>query len=394
VGGAEKVVLALHEIFPEAPIYTTFVDYSHLSEPFRHMDIRTSYMQRLPGFLKKQPHVLLPMDMFAFQDFDLSEYDVVLSSSYVAAKSVLTTSETCHICYSHTPMRFAWDLYADYMRGGQGNNNPVIKLGLRFLLQYFRVWDVQTANNVDYFIANSDTVRRRIRKHYRREAEVIYPPVETHRFRISDKPGNYYLVVSRLVPYKRIDLAVTAFSRLDRELIVIGTGREITRLKQIAGPNVRFLGWQPDDAVARYLSEARGLIFPGEEDFGILPVESQAAGTPVIAYGKGGALETVRHRETGYLFPEQTADSLAAAVESFEELEFDRMKVAAHAHQFQDRLFRDRIADCVARCYSDFKAGQMSVTMPMYRLTGHTEGDLPIEERAAVRTSAHETRIG
>jgi glycosyltransferase involved in cell wall biosynthesis len=397
VGGAEKVILALHEIFPDAPIYTSFVDYTHLSEPFRHMDIRTSYMQRLPRFMKKQAHALLPMDMFAFQDFDLSEYDVVLSSSYVAAKSVLTTSETCHICYSHTPMRFAWDLYADYMRGGQGNNNPVIKFGLRFLLQYFRVWDVQTANNVDYFIANSETVRRRIRKHYRREAEVIYPPVETHRFRTSDRPGDYYLVVSRLVPYKRIDLAVSAFNRLDRELIVIGTGRESARLKQLAGPNVRFLGWQPDDAVARYLSNARGLIFPGEEDFGILPVEAQAAGTPVIAYGKGGALETVRHGETGYLFPEQTPESLSAAVQSFEQCEFDRLAVSAHAHQFEDRIFKDRVSDCVRRCYADFKAGQMAAPTPMYRLTGQPQpglpADLPIEERAAVRAKVQESEI-
>jgi glycosyltransferase involved in cell wall biosynthesis len=290
-------------------------------------------------------------------------------------------------------MRFAWDLYADYMSGGHGNNNRVVKFALRFLLQYFRMWDVQTANNVDYFVANSETVRRRIRKHYRREAEVINPPVQTQRFRVSDCPGDYYLVVSRLVPYKRIDLAVEAFNKLGRELIVIGTGRERERLEAMAGPNVKFLGWQSDEAVARYLSEARGLIFPGEEDFGILPVEAQAAGTPVIAYGKGGALETVRHRETGYHFSEQTPESLAEAVQAFEQYSYDRHFIAAHANQYEECRFMQRISDHIDRCYAEFRAANRHASPPFPNLAATGELDLEIAKRAAVR-SASETRVG
>lgn len=356
VGGAEKVILALNQLYPEAPIYTSFVDYKHLSEPFKKMDIRPSFIQRMPEALKRRPHWLLPLDMFAFQDFDLSGYDVVVSSSYVAAKGALTPSDTCHICYCHTPMRFAWDLYSQYMKDARSRT---LKFGVRMLLHYFRLWDVQTANNVDFFVANSDTVRRRIQKHYRRDAEVIFPPVQTRKFRSAPEgAGDYYVAISRLVPYKRIDLAIEAFNRLGRELIVIGTGRESKRLREMAAPNVRILGWQPDEAVARYLSGARALIFPGEEDFGMLPVEAQAAGTPVIAFGKGGALETVLHKETGILFAEQTPESLIAAVRQFENLEFSRNHIVSHAQQFDECIFREKMEAYVSRCYADFLSRQ------------------------------------
>lgn len=383
VGGAEKVILALHRLFPNAPIYTSFVDYDRLTEPFRQMDIRTSYMQNLPSRLKRYSDKLLPFYMMAFQEFDLSDYDVVLSSSYVAAKSVLTPSDVCHICYCHTPMRFAWDLYPKYI---QGAHNPLLRNGLRLLLQYFRLWDVQTAHNVDYFISNSETVRQRIRKHYRRESEIIYPPVETCRFRVSDTPGDYYLAVSRLVPYKRIDLAVEAFSQLGRRLVVIGEGREMKTLKAKAGPNVEFLGWQSDEVVARYLSEAKALIFPGEEDFGILPVEAQAAGTPVIAYGKGGALETVKAGRTGHFFPEQTSESLQQAVLQFEMRTFDRHTIAEHARQFDETLFLKRIKTTVQRCYDSFQS-ELAYPRPNsglpLELTKEEALGLEMESRAA-----------
>ena len=353
MGGAERVIESLHKLYPNAPVYTSFVDYDKLSPAFRSMNIHTSYMQNLPAPVKKYSDKLLPLYMLAFQDFDFSEYDIVISSSYVAAKSILTPSNTCHICYCHTPMRFAWDLYADYMRG---DGNRIVKAGVRLLLQYFRLWDVQTSNNVDYFIGNSDVVRRRIRKHYRRDARVIYPPVETSRFHPKETPGDFYLAVSRLVPYKRIDLAVEAFNQLGLPLVVIGSGREEKHLRAIARPNVKILGWQPDEEVARHLSEAKALIFPGEEDFGILPVEAQAAGTPVIAFGRGGALETVKNGETGCFFAEQTPESVADAVRQFERMTFNRHQIASHARQFDEVLFRKRLDDYVQQCYAEFQS--------------------------------------
>ncbi|MBC7529600.1 MAG: glycosyltransferase [Chthonomonadaceae bacterium] len=357
LGGAERVIQSLHALYPDAPIYTSFVDLDNLPSDFSRMDIRTSYMQKLPTAIKKQSDKLLPLYMLAFQDFDLSAYDVVLSSSYVAAKSILTPSSTCHICYCHTPMRFAWDLYPQFMQGG---SNRIVKMGIRLLLQYFRLWDVQTSNNVDQFVANSQVVRQRIRKHYRREAEVIPPPVETYRFTPAPQPRNYYVAVSRLVPYKRVDLAVEAFNKLGLELIVIGSGREEKKLRAMAGPTVRILGWQPDEEVARYLSEAKGLIFPGEEDFGILPVEAQAAGCPVIAYGKGGALETILANRTGVFFAEQTADSIVEAVGRFEKLSLNRDDIAAHAREFDEAVFRQRIDDFLQRSYREFMSDKTS----------------------------------
>ncbi len=358
VGGAEKVILALHELYPDAPIYTSFVDYDNLSPIFKTMDIRTSYMQKLPKFLTRRSDKLLPLYMLAFQDFDLAEFDVVISSSYVAAKSILTNSDTCHICYCYTPMRFAWDMYHKSMRS---DHNRLMKWGIRLLLHYFRIWDVQTTNNVDYFIAISETVRQRIRKHYRREAAVILPPVETDRFRISQKIDDYYVVVSRLVPYKRIDLAVAACTRLNKKLMVIGTGRSEQKLKEMAGPSVQFLGWQSDEAVAKYLSNARALLFPGEEDFGILPVEAQAAGTPVIAFGKGGVEETVVADKTGIFFYSQTEESLMEAIQQFENTNFDREEIVQHAHKFDEKLFRKKMDVYIRRCYLQFQAGHRTL---------------------------------
>lgn len=359
VGGAERVVLALHRIYPQAPVYTSFVDREGLARDgdlhpeFQRMEIRTSFMQRLPRWMKRRSDRLLPLYMFAFQGFDLSEYDVVISSSYVAAKSVLTSAETCHICFCHTPMRYAWEMFPQYIGSMR---NPFTRGAAHLFLQYFRIWDLQTAYNVNYFISTSDVVRRRIRKHYGRDSYVIHPPVETHRFRVSSAPKDYYVAISRLVPYKRIDLAVEAFNRLGRKLVVIGDGRDFARIRAQAGPNIAVLGWQPDAVVAQYLSEARALIFPGEEDFGILPVEAQAAGTPVIAFGRGGALETVVHGRTGLFFPEQKAEALMEAVRQFECLTWDRQAIAEHARQFDEAVFQRKIQQYVEQCYREFRA--------------------------------------
>ncbi len=355
VGGAERVIASLHRLYPDAPIYTSFVERSELTDEFRNMDIRPSYMQRLPQWMKRRSDRLLPFYLFAFQNFDLSEYDVVLSSSYVAAKSVLTPADTCHICYCHTPMRYGWEKFPQYINTVKPG---VFKILNQALLQYFRMWDYQTAQNVDYFISTSDAVAQRIRKHYRRESHKIHPPVETHRFTPNEKPDEFYLALSRLVPYKRIDLAVEAFQKLNRKLVVIGTGREYDKLKASAGRNVEFLGFLSDEKVADYMSRARALIFPGEEDFGIVPVEAQASGTPVIAYGVGGVRETVRHGETGYFFTEQTADSLAEAVRQFECLDLNRKAIAAHARQFEESRFHQEVQEFVEQCHREFHSGQ------------------------------------
>jgi glycosyltransferase involved in cell wall biosynthesis len=355
VGGAERVIASLHRLYPDAPVYTSFVETSELTDEFRGMDIRPSYMQRLPRWVKRRSDRLLPFYLYAFQNFDLSAYDVVISSSYVAAKSVLTPADTCHICYCHTPMRYGWEKFPQYINTVRPG---VFKILNQALLQYFRVWDFQTAQNVDYFISTSDAVAQRIRKHYRRESHKIHPPVETHRFRPNEKPEDFYLAISRLVPYKRIDLAVEAFQKLNRRLLVIGTGRQYDKLKSRGGRNVEFLGWQPDEKVADYMSRARALIFPGEEDFGIVPVEAQAAGTPVIAYGRGGVRETVRHGETGYFFAEQTADSLAEAVQQFECLSINRKAVAAHAKQFDEPRFHREMQEFVEQCHREFDSGR------------------------------------
>lgn len=355
VGGAERVIASLHRLYPDAPVYTSFYAPEELTNELRNMDIRPSYMQKLPQWVKRRSDRLLPFYLYAFQNFDLSAYDVVISSSYVAAKSVLTPATTCHICYCHTPMRYGWEKFPQYINDVRPG---VFKILNQALLQYFRVWDFQTAQNVDYFISTSDAVAQRIRKHYRRESHKIHPPVETHRFRPNDKPDDYYLAISRLVPYKRIDLAVDAFQQLNRRLLVIGTGREYDRLRAKGGRNVEFLGWQPDDKVADYMSRARALIFPGEEDFGIVPVEAQASGCPVIAYGVGGARETVRHGETGFFFAEQTADSLAEAVQQFECLSISRKAVAAHAQQFEEARFHREMREFVDQCHREFDSGQ------------------------------------
>ena len=388
MGGAERVIQSLHALYPNAPIYTSFVEYDNLPPEFRKMDIRVSYMQNLPAFIKKYNDKLLPLYMLAFQDFDLSEFDLVISSSYVAAKSILTTSSTCHICYCHTPMRFAWDMYAGYMRE---DGKKIVKSGVRLLLQYFRLWDVQTSNNVDYFIANSDLVRRRIRKHYRRDATVIYPPVETQRFQPAETSADYFLAVSRLVPYKRIDLAVAACNQLKLPLVVVGSGREEKRLRDMAGPTVQILGWQSDAEVARRLSEARGLIFPGEEDFGILPVEAQAAGTPVIAYGRGGALETVKNGETGLFFEEQTSDSLANALKRFDRMTFNRRAIAAHAREFDETVFHRRIEEFIKKSCSEFNADER-LHLPSLDFTAPM-GESPLEEHALTSNLGETTAV-
>lgn len=310
--------------------------------------IGTTFLQNLP-LARNGVQKYLPLLPLAIEQLDLRAYDVILSSSHTVAKGIITSPEQLHICYCHTPMRFAWDLTFDYLQSsrlGRGTQG----LLTRYLLHRMRQWDVLTANRVDYFIANSKNIARRIWRCYRRQATVIYPPVNIERFPFVSSKQDFYVTVSRLVSYKQVSLIVRAFNQLKKPLVVIGTGPELPAIKRLAQPHVQVLGWQPDEAVEKYMAGAKAFIYAAYEDFGIAPVEAQACGTPVIAYGAGGALETVRdirqHPDTatGLLFSQQTEAALVEAVEKFEvyQAAFDRELIRSHATQFTPQTFAER----------------------------------------------------
>jgi glycosyltransferase involved in cell wall biosynthesis len=340
-GGSEKVVLALLELFPDADIYTTVYDPAPWPPAIRSARVHTSFLDRLPGATRFYPR-LLPLMNMAFESFDLSRYDLVISSNHACAKNVITRPETLHVCYCHTPMRYAWD---PGFFGGERLSLPERTL-LPMLLPRLRREDVIASKRPDYFVANSSHVAARIRKHYRRDAVVIHPPVEVGRFLDvpRDGDGDYYLFLGRLVPYKRADLAIAACTALDRALKIVGGGRAGEAARAAAGPRVEFLGEVDDDELARILAGARALLFPGEEDFGIVPVEAQASGLPVIAYGLGGARDSVIDGETGLLFARQSVESLSDAILRFEELRLDEAPIRENARRFSRDRFLEEFA--------------------------------------------------
>jgi len=346
-GGAERVVEALHAIFPQAPIYTSIADEKKLPASFRFMDIQTSFMQRLPLVLSFF-RLYLYFYPFAFESFDLSDYDVILSSSSAFAKGVKKRAGQLHICYCHTPMRFVWR-YADYVK--KESFAVWLKWALPYLLEPLRRWDLDNSRRVDYFIANSRTVARRIEKIYGRESVIINPPVDCGYFNISPTNGDYFLVVSRLNAYKRIDVVVEAFNRADLPLKIIGAGPAERSLRSMARNNVELLGRVDDQKLRELLSGCRALIFPGEEDFGIAPLEAMACGRPVIAYKAGGALETVLEGKTGIFFRRQDASELEAVLRRFKFELFDKQKIRAHALKFDLKEFKQKIGDFVKEKY-------------------------------------------
>ncbi len=328
--------------------------------------IGTTFLQHFPG-ARKGVQKYLPLLPLAIEQLDLRSYDVILSSSHAVAKGVLTGPHQLHICYCHTPMRYAWDLTFDYLRSsalGRGVPGWVT----RWLLHYLRQWDVLSANRVDYFIANSQNTARRIWRYYRRPATVIYPPVHTERFPFQAQKQDFYLTVSRLVSYKKTSLIVRAFNQSGRSLVVIGSGPELQELRKIAQPNVQVLGWQPDAVVEKYMAEAKAFIYAAHEDFGIAPVEAQACGTPVIAYGAGGALETVRDvrqypdAATGVLFSTQSEVALIEAVEYFEAhaQAFEAEVVRSHALAFDAKAFVQQYLSFVEHCCQEFRSSDPS----------------------------------
>lgn len=349
MGGAERVILAFHEIFPDAPIYTTVFNPDRLPDEFKKMDVRTSFIQRLPK-AKTKYNMYLPFMPTAFEQFDLSGYDIVLSSSSSCAKGVLTRPDTLHICYCHTPMRYAWDFYSEYKESAPKWQKKFIP----FLMNYIRMWDRLSADRVDYFIANSNEVAKRIKKHYRRDSIVINPPVNADFYTPTDEDEDYFLIVSRLVEYKRIEIAVDAFNDLGLPLIIIGDGPEKEKLQKMAKNNIKFLGRLPDEEVKKYYAKCRAFIFPGEEDFGITPLEAQASGRPVIAFGKGGILDSVIDGVTGIFFGEQNKESLKETINKFDKTNFDKKIIRKHAEEFDIKIFKEKIYEFVLNKYREF----------------------------------------
>lgn len=338
-GGAERVLEVLAEMFPAAPIYTLIYDPSQLYGAFSDKKIRTSFLQNLP--FAKTNHRIFPIFMpLAVEDLDLTAYDLVISSSNSYTKGVITRPDAIHICYCHTPMRYAWD---DYHRHFQEFNYVAgIKNILPFAMNYIRLWDKISADRVDYYLANSQNVANRINKYYRMPAQVLYPPVNTEVEFDSNSKGEYYLMLGRFLPYKHYDIVVEAFVQNGKELHLVGSGPDEENLRNIARgkDNIKFLGRLSDEEAQREFRDCRAFIFASEDDFGIVPVEAMAAGKPVIAYGRGGALETVEEGKTGIFFDEQNTDSVIKAVNKFETMSFDANYIHNYAQKFSKDTFK------------------------------------------------------
>lgn len=350
--GADRVVDCMHHVFPDAPIYTLVYDKEKMPTWFRDYDIRTTWIQKLP-FATKLYKKLLPLMPGAFEALDLSEYDLVLSSSSSCSKGVITRPDAVHICYCHTPIRYVWDFYYTY----RANANPLVRAVMPSQMHKLRQWDKCAADRVDYFIANSRYIAQRIKKYYRRDSDVIYPCVHINQSPFVEKE-DFYLVVGRFTWYKRIDLAVAACTKLGRRLVVIGTGDEESRLKAMAGPTVEFKGGGlSDEEVRGYYLRAKAFLFPGEEDFGITPVEAQSAGTPVLAFGRGGACETVEDGRTGLLFHAQTVESLAECIEKFEAegVACSKEEIRAHSLSFSEARFEEELRAYCERRVRDWR---------------------------------------
>lgn len=349
--GGERVLLEMARLFPQAPIYTSIYRPGSQPAELAQRQIETSFLQRLPGATEHHQRYL-PLMPLAFEAFDLSAYQMVLSSSHACAKGVITGPETLHLSYLHTPIRYAWDMQHEYFTQARW---PGWKQALaQPLLHYLRLWDQLNTQRIDHLLCNSRFVQRRIRKYYRREATVLYPPVEVPAVLPPRQPQDFFLYLGRLVPYKRVDLIIETFKANGLPLKIAGTGPEQARLQALAGPRIEFLG-QVDRAQQRRLySQARALIFPPLEDFGMVPVEAQGYGCPVLAYGRGGALESIVSAETGLFFAEQSVASLQAALVQFESCDFAPERLHAHAQQFNLERFRSELKTVLAECWREF----------------------------------------
>jgi glycosyltransferase involved in cell wall biosynthesis len=368
--GGERVVESIASMFPQADLFSLVVDPETLPDSLRRRRMQTSFLQNIPGS-RRWHRYLLPVYPLALEQFDLSGYDLVISSESGPAKGVLTSAHTCHVCYCHSPMRYLWDFYHRYQRAkGFGLlTRPAFTLASHYL----RLWDVASSGRVDYFIANSHHVAARIRKHYRRDAAVVHPPVNIQAGYLADRPSDYYLVVGQLVDYKRVDLAITASNRLGRRLHVVGAGEQYSRLKKLAGPTIHFCGALSDEELHKQYAHCRALLFPAEEDFGIVPVEALSFGRPVIAFGRGGARETINGFEadapnpsvetsSGIFFSEQSSQSLTDAMLAFESVEdrFSPFFIRQQSERFAPARFQKEFGHRLAEGWAEFHHGPNS----------------------------------
>ena len=377
-GGAERVLMSLHKTYPDAPIYTLLYDEKKMKQYFPEAKIRSSFLNRLPKFIRKRKKYLLPFMPTAAETFDLRDFDIVISSSSSFVKGIITKPKAIHICYCHTPTRFLWDWHYNYLE--ENKIKGIKKIVILPILHYLRMWDKSAAERADYFIANSEHTAKRIKKFYGRGSKVIYPPVNTviarnsterrsnpvttreefnrgiasSPFRslrslrllaMTDKNKDYFLIVSRLSPYKKIDIAVEAFNKLELPLVIIGEGSDKNKLVKIANKNIKFLGFQPEEKLAQYYKNCYAFIFPGEDDFGITPIEAMSFGKPVLAYKKGGVLETVIENETGEFFddpiPEILADGARRLKNNYSN--YDAEKIKKQAEKFSEERFKEKI---------------------------------------------------
>lgn len=346
-GGAERVLKALMDMYPDAPVYTLLYDEKKMGHIFPKERVRTSRLQKFPRFIPGMHKFLFPMMPGAVEQFDLSEFDVVLSSSSAYAHGVVTNLDTKHICYYHSPMRYAWDYTHQYLK--DQNLGWFGEILASRLIHKVRQWDFLASDRVDVSLANSRTVQKRIQKYYRKESQIIHPPVDTERFHAHEKHEGYFLMVSTLTPYKRVDLAVELFNKLGKRLVIIGDGPDRARLQRMAASNIDFFGFKPDDVVKEYLENCRAFIFPGEEDFGIAPIEAMACGKPVLAFRKGGLTETMIEGETGEFFNEQTLESMEDGLTQMliNEKTYSAKDIAEHAEQYSIKAFEKAIKSVI-----------------------------------------------
>ncbi|MDO9399800.1 MAG: glycosyltransferase [bacterium] len=349
-GGAERVLKVLADLFPQAPIYTLLFEKKNIDKYYQNRKIETSIIQKLPGGVSHYQWYMPFMPM-AIEFFDLSNYDLVISDTSSFAKGVITSTHTLHICYCHTPTRYLWSDTHKYLN--ELKYNKYFKKAISLVLNYIRMWDRLAADRVDKYIANSNFIANRIKKYYKQESTVIYPPVETSKFKISEKISDYFLIGGRLATYKRVDIVIEAFKKINKKLKIYGDGVDLARLKKIAGENsnIEFLGRVDDEVKADLYSHCLAFINPQEEDFGITVVEAMASGRPIIAYKSGGALETVKAGITGEFFNQQTVDSLIEVLNNFDVNKYNPQEIKQHAEQFSVEIFKKKIGDFVDEEY-------------------------------------------
>lgn len=351
-GGGERVLEAFTKIWPQAPIFTLLYDEQGTGRAFAGKKIYTSFLQKIPG-VKKHHRLFSFLMPLAVEQFDLSKYDLILSDSASYAKGVITRPQTLHICYCHTPIRYAWDDSHKYIEEfGYGG---LVKFFIPFFINYVRLWDEAASARPDYYLTNSSFVAGRIKKYYHRESLVVHPPIKTNLFYIAEKPQDYFLAVGRFLPYKRFDLIIKAFNKLGLPLKIVGGGPQEKYLKSIAKPNIKFVGLVSDGELKDYYACCRAFIFPQEEDFGMVAAEAMASGRPVIAYAGGGALEMVEEGKSGIFFRRQKVNDLVAAVQKFQKLAFDSRYIREKALRWDEERFKEKVKKIVEERYLEFK---------------------------------------